>query len=287
MNRFAYGASLVVLALLGAVPATAGLLTMSVVSGVNPIEGGTPIEDPLGRETLSGTTLAQLGSPMLADPAGGMTLGLTVRITNTSDAAIVFPDLFAGVSVLTSISGIPGYASKSNTAAGGGAVSGGDGEDGVISRGVLDMSVPLEVAGSPHSGQHGGGGGAGTGVADNWISVAGASGADLAAYLAGVTLEPGAFIDIPDFIMIAAFGRSSADARIAFAFDFQTFSSGGRSVTTGAWSGAFTGPGPVEPPPASVPEPTAWLTALTGLIAGGGLRRAGRNRLEDRPREAR
>jgi hypothetical protein len=274
------------LLLLVSTPAAAGLLTLSVVSGVSAHDGASPIEDPLWMETLSGTTLAQLGTPMLVDPESGALLGLTVRITNTSDAAITFPSLFGGVSVLASVSGVPGYASKTVVAAGGTASAGG-GAEGVVVRDVLDMTVPLEALSSPASGTHGGGGGAAVGVADCWVSVTGASGAVLAAYLSELTLEPGAFVDIPDFIRIAAFGRSVDDARIAIGFDLFTFSSGGRSVTTGSWTGAFTGPGSVEPPPqpVAVPEPSAWSAVLLGLIAGGGLRRARRDGVENRAGE--
>jgi len=235
------------LLLLAAGPAMAGLLTLSIVSGLAPIEGAGPIEDPVARETLSGTTLTQLGTPMLYDPEIASMLGLVVRITNTSDAAIEFPDLFTGVSVLASVFGIPGYASETNLA--------NEGET------------------------------ATTGVEGNRIAVRGASGEELGDALAGLILDPGEFLDIPNFVWITAFERSSSEATIAFGFDLPTFRSGGRSVTTGAWSGAFTGPSPPSPPPTAVPEPTAWLTALAGLIAGGGLRRARGERRDDGTRE--
>jgi len=277
--------------LLTAGPAAAGLLTLSVVDGVVAREGSGPIADPLAQESLSGSTLAQLGTPSLADPATGELLGLTVRITNTSDRAIDFPEFLPGISVLTSVSGIAGYASKTNVAAGGAARSGGSGVEGAVSRSVLDLTVPLEAIASAAVGSNGGGGGAATGVADCWMSVTGASGSDLAASLAGQSLAPGESIDIPDFIRIAAFGRDVEGARIAFGFDLPTFSSGGVSVTPGAWTGAFTGPGePTLPPPvtAAAPEPGAlfaWLGGLAALWAGRRTRRVrGQNR-EQAPRE--
>ncbi len=227
--------SLLVIALLAAAgPAAAGLLTFTVVSGVTTLDGATIVTDPLGQESLSGSTLAQLGSPGLVDPRSGEILGLTVRITNTSDREIAFPEFLPGVSVLTSVTGIAGYATKTNVAAGGAAKPGGTGTAGAVSRSVLDLTVPLEAIAGAVVGSHGGSGGAATGVADCWISVTGASGAELAAILAGLRLAPGESVQVEDFIRIAAFGREVEGARIAFGFDLPTFSSGGVSVTSGA-----------------------------------------------------
>lgn len=279
--------------LLFAGPASAGLLTLTVVSGLTTPDGETVIFDPLLQESLSGSTLTQLGTPALFDPVLAGVLGLTVRITNTSDQAIAFPDLLPGISVLTSVSGIGGYSARTNVAAGGNARASGDGVEGAVSRTVLDLTGPLDVASSPVVGSHGGGGGAGTGVADCWISVTGASGYELAEYLAGLRLAPGDFIDIPDFIRIAAFGRGAEGARIAFGFDLPTFTSGGVSVTTTAWTGAFTGPAPPGSgggDPLAVPEPGAtavWLAGLAGLCAGGRFRSVRRDRVEERAREVR
>lgn len=267
--------SLLVIALLAAAgPATAGLLTFTVVSGVATRDGATLVGDPLAQESLSGSTLTQLGSPGLVDPRSGALLGLTVRITNTSDREIAFPAFLPGVSVLTSVAGIAGYATKTNVAAGGAARPGGTGTEGAVSRSVLDLTVPLEAIGSAVVGSHGGGGGAATGVADCWIAVTGASGAELAALLAGLRLAPGESVEIPDFIRIAAFGRGVEGARIAFGFDLPTFSSGGVSVTSGAWTGSFLGPGAGDGPgpiSSTVPEPRAafgWIGALAGLGLG-------------------
>ncbi|HEY6572146.1 MAG TPA: hypothetical protein VI198_02405 [Candidatus Eisenbacteria bacterium] len=267
--------SLLVIALLASAgPATAGLLTFTVVSGVSTLDGATQIADPLAQESLSGSTLSQLGTPGLVDPKSGELLGLTVRITNTSDREIAFPEYLPGVSVLTSVSGVEGYAAKTNVAAGGAAKPGGTGTAGAVSRSVLDLTVPLEAIASDVVGSHGGGGGAATGVADCWISATGASGAELAAILAGLRLAPGESIDVPDFIRIAAFGRDVEGARIAFGFDLPTFSSGGVSVTSGAWTGAFLearpdeGPGGNPGPISAVPEPGAafgWFGGLAGL----------------------
>ncbi|HSQ59051.1 MAG TPA: PEP-CTERM sorting domain-containing protein [Acidobacteriota bacterium] len=293
MPRFVRSSLLLVVFLVFAGPAWAGLLTLTVVSGLTTPDGETIILDPLLQESLSGSTLTQLGTPALFDPVLQGALGITVRITNTSDQEIAFPDLLPGISVLTSVSGISGYSARTNVAAGGSARSGGDGVEGAVSRTVLDLTVPLDVASSPVVGSHGGGGGAGTGVADCWISVTGASGYELAEFLAGLRLAPGASVDIPDFIRIAAFGRAVEGARIAFGFDLPTFSSGGVSVTTTAWTGAFTGPAPPGGPggdPVAVPEPgttAAWLAGLAGLCAGGRFRRMERDRVEERAREVR
>ncbi|MEK7314839.1 MAG: hypothetical protein AAB011_01560 [Candidatus Eisenbacteria bacterium] len=271
--------SLLAIAILAAAgPAAAGLLTFTVVAGVKTLDGATLITDPLGQESLSGSTLTQLGSPGLVDPRSGEILGLTVRITNTSDREIAFPEFLPGVSVLTSVTGIAGYATKTNVAAGGAAKPGGTGTAGAVSRSVLDLTVPLEAIAGAVVGSHGGSGGAATGVADCWIAVTGASGAELAAILAGLRLAPGESVEVEDFIRIAAFGRDVESARVAFGFDLPTFSSGGVSVTSGAWTGAFLEARPEENPDpvsAGVPEPPAafaWIGALAGLGLGIGRR---------------
>ncbi|MGE5176432.1 MAG: hypothetical protein ACM3JJ_08660 [Hyphomicrobiales bacterium] len=251
-------------------PARAGLLSLTVVGGLRALDGSTEIAEPIAQETLSSTTLTQLASPLLYDPEA--LWGLTVRIRNDSDRDIAFPDALPGVSVLTGVTGVPGVSTKLNVAAGGAAgKSGAAGADGGVSRTALDMTTDLDAIPSAASGSNGGGGGAATGVAENWISVTGASGEDLVAYLAGATLRPGDWIDIPYFIRIIAFGRSSEDARIGIGFDLPTFSYGGVTVTTGAWTGEFAGPGAAGVP-GSVPEPPGiWvmLSALAGLVAGG------------------
>ena len=272
---------LVVVLLAFAGPAAAGLITLTVVQGLQDADGNTLIADPLAQESLSGSTLAQLGSPGLVDPDGGSLLGLTVRLTNSSDQEILFPEFLPGVSVLTSVTGIAGYATKTNVAAGGAAKPGGAGTAGAVSRSVLDLTVPLEAVASDVVGSHGGGGGAATGVAECWIAVTGASGYELALYLAGLRLAPGESVEIPEFIRIAAFGRSAESARIAFGFDLPTFSSGGVSVTSGAWTGSFLGPGEdAAPPPvsASVPEPSGMLAWIGGLAGVWVARRGGRAR---------
>lgn len=273
--RFLLRSLVFVVALAAVGRASAGLLTFTVISGVTTTDGSTVITDPLGQESLSGSTLAQLGSPALVDPVSGELLGLTVRITNTSDKAITFAQVLPGVSVLTSVTGITGYATKTNVAAGGAAKAGGTGTAGAVSRSVLDLTVPLEAVASEVVGSHGGGGGAATGVADCWISVTGASGSELAVILAGLRLAPGESVDVPDFIRIAAFGRSVDGAKIAFGFDLPTFSSGGVSVTSGAWTGSFVEARPEPHPPgpstSAVPEPQAifaWVGALAGLCLG-------------------
>jgi len=262
------------LLVVGPPPAEAGVLSLTVLSGVTDLLGGTEIQDPLLQESLSGSTLTQLGSPLLFDPRMDSVTSLTVRVTNTSDAAVLFPDFLPGVSVLSGLNAIPGYSSKLNVGAGGAAGKAGlPGVDGAISRTVLDTSYDLLVEGTPGTISNGGGGAAGTAVAENWIALKGASGEDLAAYLAGKTLDPGEWIDIPDFASITAFHRTLDDARFAFGFDLPTFSSGGISVTTGAWTGTCTGPRietppPPPGPPSDVPEPAS-LTLLVGGLALG------------------
>ena len=263
--------------LLAAEPAAAGLITLSVVSGVTAVDGTTVIADPTAQESLSGSTLTQLGTPSLFDPLSGALLGLTVRITNSSDKEIAFPTALPGVSVLTSVSGIAGYASKTNVAAGGAAKATGAGVEGAVSRSVLDLTVPLDALSSPVVGSNGGGGGAATGVDDCWIAVTGASGYELAAILAGLRLAPGESVDVPEFIKIAAFGRKVDGARIAWGFDLPTFSSGGVSVTCGAWTGAFVQPAPdVKPPATAVSEPWAALSWVGGLAGFWAARRGRR-----------
>jgi hypothetical protein len=256
---------------LGPSTANAGLISLTVVGGAVAVDGSTTISDPISQESLSGSTLAQLGSPLLYDPNG--MLGLTVRLQNTSDQTITFPDALPGVSVLSGVNGIPGYASKLNVAAGGAkGSSGGPGAEGAISRTVLDLTDSLFAFSSPVSGSNGGGGGAATGVADNWVALTGASGADLSSYLASVQLLPGEWVDIPDFVRITAFQRVDDAARMALGFDLPTFTQSGITVTCGAWTGEFSGPGAAEPPVA-LPEPDArsiWLVGLGVLALCGG-----------------
>jgi hypothetical protein len=255
--------------LLGPGSAAAGLISLTLVGGATATDGSTTVADPILQESLSGTTLTQLGSPLLFDPTGA--LGLTVRVQNVSDQEIDFPDALPGVSVLTGVNGITGYTSKLNVAAGGAAgKSGAAGAEGAISRTVIDLTDSVYAFSSPASGSNGGGGGAATGVADNWIGLTGASGADLQAYLANVHLGPGQWIDVPDFVRITAFQRMLDGARIGFGFDLPTFTFGGITVTCGAWTGTFSEPGEVAPPPpgpVSLPEPGTGPLWLAGLGA--------------------
>ncbi len=136
------------------------------------------IPEPLAQESLSGTTLTQLGTPPLYDPLLTDWLDLTVRITNTSRSEVLFPEFLPGVSVLTNVNSVPGVSSKSNIGTGGASgKSGAAGAEGGVSRTALDLTLGLDVLGSPAEGSNGGGGGAGTGVGDNLIAVTGASGA--------------------------------------------------------------------------------------------------------------
>jgi hypothetical protein len=278
MSRSALLIVLAWLSFLAGTPAQAGLLSLSVVSGVTDLLGGTEIQDPVGQESLSGSTLAQLGTPLVFDPEMDLLTSLTVRVTNTSGAGVLFPEFLPGVSVLSGLNSIPGYSSKLNVGAGGAAGKTDlPGADGAISRTVLDTSYDLLVEGTPGTISNGGGGGAGTAVAENWIALQGASGEALSSYLAGRVLNPGEWIDVPGFATITAFHRAVDDARFAFGFDLPTFSSGGVSVTTGAWTGSCSGPRieappPVTEPPAAVPEPAS-LTLLLGGLAVGAARR--------------
>jgi len=255
--------------LLGPGSAAAGLISLTIVGGATATDGSTVIADPLLQESLSGTTLTQLGSPLLFDPAGA--LGLTVRIQNVSDQELAFPDVLPGVSVLSGVAGVEGYSSRLNVAAGGAANrTGGAGTEGAISRTVLDLTDSLYAFSSPVEGSHGGGGGAATGVADNWIALTGASGADLASYLANVHLAPGEWIDVPEFIRITAFHRSVLGARLGFGFDLPTFTFGGITVTCGAWTGTFAEPGETASPPpdpVALPEPGSGALWVAGLGA--------------------
>jgi len=268
--------------------AEAGVLSLTLVSGVTDLLGGTEIQDPLLQESLSGSTLTQLGSPLLFDPKMDLLTSLTVRVTNTSDAAVLFPEFLPGVSVLSDLNAIPGYSSKLNVGAGGAAGKAGlPAADGAISRTVLDTSYDLLVEGSPGTISNGGGGAAGTAVAENWIAMKGASGEDLAPYLAGKILNPGEWIDVPNFAFITAFHRALDETRFAFGFDLPTFNSGGISVTTGAWTGTCTGPwidtSPPPPPgPSNVPEPASLTLLVTGLALGATRRGLSRSRQKSR-----
>ncbi len=268
----------ILLFLAGPPPAKAGVLSLTLVSGLTDLSGIGEIPDAVGQESLSGSTLAQLGTPLLFDPEMDMLTSLTVRVTNTSSAAVLFPEFLPGVSVLSGLNAIPGYSSKLNVGAGGAAGKTGlPGADGAVSRTVLDTAYDLLVEGSPGTVSDGGGGGAGTAVAENWIALKGASGEDLSSYLAGKTLNPGEWIDVPNFASVTAFHRELDDARFALGFDLPTFNSGGIAVTTGAWTGTCSGPRieappPVTGPPASVPEPSS-VTLLLGGLAVGATRR--------------
>jgi hypothetical protein len=269
---------------LAGTPVQAGVLSLSVISGITDLLGGTDIPDPVGQESLSGSTLAQLGTPLLFDPKMDLLTSLTVRVTNTSSAAVLFPEFLPGVSVLSGLNSIPGYSSKLNVGAGGAAGKTDlPGADGAISRTVLDTTYDLLVEGTPGTVSNGGGGGAGTAVAENWIALQGASGEALSSYLAGRTLNPGEWIDVPGFATITAFHRAVDDARFALGFDLPTFNSGGISVTTGAWTGSCSGPRIEAPPPvtetpAAVPEPASGTLLLGGLAVGAVRRGLARSR---------
>jgi hypothetical protein len=75
------------------------VLSLTVVSGLTDLAGNTEIGDPLLQESLSGSTLTQLGSPLLFDPKVDLLTSLTVRVTNTSSSAVLFPEFLPGVSV--------------------------------------------------------------------------------------------------------------------------------------------------------------------------------------------
>jgi len=282
MNRSILAVALTFPLLLAvAPPVEAGVLSLSIVSGITDLLGGTEIPDPVGQESLSGSTLAQLGTPLVFDPTMDMLTSLTVRVTNSSDAAVLFPEFLPGVSVLSGLNSIPGYSSKLNVGAGGAASKNGlPGADGAISRTVLDTAYDLIVEGTPGTISNGGAGAAGTAVAENWIAMKGATGDYLAPFLSGKTLNPGEWVDIPGFATITAFHRTIDDARFAFGFDLPTFSSGGISVTTGAWSGTCAGMNvgtpPPPPPPSAVPEPASVTLLLGGLALGATRRRLAR-----------
>jgi hypothetical protein len=270
------------LLLVHAPDARAALLSLTVIGGIAATDGSTVVPEGIAQETLSGSTLTQLGTPILFDPNAISPLSLSVRLTNISEADILFPEYLPGVSVLTGVNGIPGESSRLNTAAGGAARAGSDGVEGAVSRTAVEMTETLEALSSPVLGSHGGGGGAATGVLDSYISLTGASGAHLATYLAGVTLRPGEWIDIDGFAWIQSFGRAHDAARIALGLDLPTFSFGGVTVTTGAWTGSFTGPAPPgeEDPgdPVAASAPGTLGLFLLGLAAGAGRRRFGTRR---------
>ena len=271
--------------------AHAALISLTVVGGVAATDGSTVIPEGIAQESLSGSTLTQLGTPVLFDPNATSPLSLSVRLTNISAADILFPEFLPGVSVLSGVNGIPGQSSRTNVGTGGNARPGLAGADGTVSRTSFEMTDSLAVASSGVVGSHGGGGGAATGVLDSWVSLTGASGAHLATFLAGRTLRPGEWIDITGFAWIQSFGREHESARIAFGLDLPTFSSGGVSVTTGAWTGSFTGPAPPgeeeeipTDPVASASLPGTLGLLLIGLAVGAGRRglraRGGLDRLE-------
>lgn len=258
----------------------AALISLTVIGGVTGVDGSTVIPEGIAQESLSGSTLTQLGTPLLFDPDLMSPLSLSVRLTNISDADLLFPEFLPGVSVLTAVNGIPGQSARQNTAAGGAAHAGATGSEGAISRTAIEMTDALEAMNSPVEGANGGGGGAATGVQDSYISLTGATGAYLATFLAGRTLRPGEWIDIESFATITAFRRSHESARIAFGLDLPTFSFGGVSVTTGAWTGSFSGPAPPGEggdPVASASIPGTFGLVLVGLALGAG-RRGVRNR---------
>jgi hypothetical protein len=273
------------LSLLHGADARASLISITLIGGVAATDGTTVIPEGIAQETLSGSTLTQLGTPLLFDPNAVSPLSLSVRLTNISVADILFPEYLPGVSVMTAVNGISGQSARQNTAAGGTARSGSAGVEGAISRTAVEMTATMDAINSAVEGSHGGGGGAATGVLDSWVSLTGASGAHLATYLAGRTLAPGEWIDIDGFAWIQSFGRAHEGARIGFGLDLPTFSFGGVSVTTGAWTGSFMGPAPAgeeEEPgdPAAASAPGTLGLALVGLAAGAWRRgfRLGRRR---------
>jgi hypothetical protein len=258
--------------------AHAALISLTLVGGAMGMDGSTVLADPLAQESLSGTTLSQIGVPALYDLTSPFPVDLTFRLMNISDIDLLFPDARPGVSVLTEVYGLDGYTLRQNVAAGGArGSSGAAGTDGAVSRTVLDMTTTLDAIMSPASGSNGGGGGAATGVADNYISVTGASGAELSAYLAGITLHPGQWVDIVGFAHVLAFGRADDAAKIGLGFDLPTFSFGGVSFTTGAWTATCGGPRPddTEGPPvtttSSSSTASASLPGTFGLVLVGGL----------------
>ena len=273
--------------------AHAAVISLALVGGAMGMDGSTLLVDPLAQESLTGTTLSQIGVPTLYDFASPFPIDLTFRLTNISDVDLLFPDALPGVSVLTEVYGLAGYTVRQNIAAGGARGSNSAaGTDGAVSRTALDMTETLDAIMSPASGSNGGGGGAATGVANNFISITGASGAELAAYLANLTLHPGEFVDIVGFAHVLAFGRADDAAKIGFGFDLPTFSFGGTSFTTGAWTATCGGPRPdivVEPPVTTTSTSTssAPLPGTSGLMLVGGLagalgRRRNLGRLLDR-----
>ncbi|HEY7729226.1 MAG TPA: hypothetical protein VID50_12340, partial [Candidatus Eisenbacteria bacterium] len=121
MTHFArLAAAIAVAAAVSAAPARGAILTLSVVQGLRLLTGEREIPESISQESLSGSTLTQVGTPALFDPAAGGPLALTVRITNASLADVLFPGFLPGVSVLTHVSGVSGYSSKTNVASGGG-----------------------------------------------------------------------------------------------------------------------------------------------------------------------
>jgi hypothetical protein len=72
-----------------------------VIGGITGIDGSTVLPEGIAQESLSGSTLTQLGTPLLFDPDAVSPLSLAVRLTNISEADILFPEFMPGVSVLT------------------------------------------------------------------------------------------------------------------------------------------------------------------------------------------
>ena len=88
------------LSLVHAADARAALLSLTVIGGVTGTDGSTVIPEGFAQESLSGSTLTQLGTPLLFDPGAVSPLSLSVRLTNISEADILFPEYLPGVSVL-------------------------------------------------------------------------------------------------------------------------------------------------------------------------------------------
>lgn len=99
--------------------AHAALISLTLVGGATGMDGSTILADPLAQESLTGTTLSQIGVPALYDFTTPFPADLTFRLMNISDLDLLFPDALPGVSVLTEVYGLDGYTLKQNVAAGG------------------------------------------------------------------------------------------------------------------------------------------------------------------------